>query len=162
MIATLRSPKEFWLGIIYSVVGGTGFLMGREYLFGSGARMGPGYFPTIVSALLFAFGLVAVARAFVFQGGPVGKFAWKACALVLGSVAMFGLLLPRAGFVVAGVLLLFTCALASTRFHLTPLTCSAAVALVAACSLVFIAGLGVQMPAAGLWLEPFLLGWTGN
>jgi hypothetical protein len=39
------------------------------------------------------------------DGETVGALAWKAIALVIGSVIAFGLLLPRAGLIVAMIVM---------------------------------------------------------
>jgi hypothetical protein len=58
----IRAPKDFWTGVIYLGVGALGILVGREYSFGSAGRMGPGYFPFVISCLLLVFGAITVVR----------------------------------------------------------------------------------------------------
>jgi hypothetical protein len=155
--AVVRSSKDFWLGIIYLMVGAGGFWIARNYSFGSGARMGPGYFPTIISSLLFVFGIISLVRAFLLQGQtPPGAVAWRALALVIGSAVVFALLLEKVGFVVAALVLLFMCAIASSLFRFSWIAALGAIALVGACALVFITGLGVLMPTVGPWILSFV------
>jgi len=97
----IKAPKDFWTGVIYLGVGALGILIGREYSFGSAGRMGPGYFPFVISCLLLLFGVITVVRSFLTTGEPVGALAWKAIAWVIGSVVAFGILLPTAGLVIA-------------------------------------------------------------
>ncbi len=68
MALSIRAPKDFWAGVIYFATGLAGFLIGQEYSFGSGARMGPGYFPSIISCLLIFFGVIAIFRSFMSDG----------------------------------------------------------------------------------------------
>ena len=150
------------MGVIYLAVGGAGFIISREYSFGSGARMGPGYFPTIVSFLLVALGIVAIARSFIVQGQRVRPFAWKPMILVIGSSVAFALLLNSAGLIVALTATVLISAAASERFHLEWRPMLGLVGLVAACSLVFVKGLGVPMPLIGTWLQPMLPAWLGG
>jgi hypothetical protein len=105
MTTFIHSPKDFWTGVIYLGAGALGGFVGREYSFGSARRMGPGYFPFYISCLLLVFGVVTVVRSFMTDGETVGALAWKAIALVIGSVIAFGLLLPRAGLIVAMIVM---------------------------------------------------------
>ena len=99
MATGVRSPKDFWTGVIYVAFGGAAFWIGRSYGFGSASKMGPGYFPTVLSSLLMLFGIIAIVRSFIVPGEAIGKFAIKAAVLILGATVLFGFLLPRAGLV---------------------------------------------------------------
>jgi uncharacterized membrane protein len=158
----IRSPRDFWLGVIYATVGGAGFLIARDYSFGSGARMGPGYFPTIVSALLIVFGILGIGRSCILSGEAVGEIAWKALPLVIGSSVVFGVLLDQAGFVAAALALLFMSAAASSKFKFRWTTIAGAVALVSVCTLLFVKGLGIPMLAVGPLLQPLAPTWLGG
>lgn len=153
MGGVVRSPKDFWLGVIYALVGAAGFLISRDYPFGSGARMGAGYFPTIISGLLFVFGIVSIGRSFFLNGQAIGAIAWKALLLIIGSAFAFALLVDRAGFVVAALALLLLCATASEQFRISWTAILGALALVICCTLLFINGLGLPMPTIGPWLQ---------
>jgi hypothetical protein len=157
MVSVIRSPKDFSLGIIYLAAGASGFWMARELPFGSGARMGAGYFPTIISSLLFLFGLVSVIRGFVLGGGrPIEVIAWKTLPLIVGSVLAFAVLIDDVGLLIAGLVLLLLCAVASVRFRFSWVALLGAITLVVTCKLLFIDGLGVPMPAVGPWLTGIL------
>ena len=69
--------------------------IGRNYPQGSSARMGPGYFPTALGAILAIFGVVSIGRSFLRPGEAISAFAWRPLVLVLGSVVLFALLLDR-------------------------------------------------------------------
>jgi hypothetical protein len=151
-VATLiKGPKDFWTGVIYILFGAVGFWVARDYGMGTASRMGPGYFPTVLSALLVLFGLIAVVRGFLMPGEPFGGFAWKATVLVLGSVLLFGFLVIRAGFVIALLVLVLVSAAASSRFKFEWRATAGLAALAVFCALVFVKGLGVPMPLLGTW-----------
>ena len=147
----IRAPKDFWTGVIYLAVGALGIVVGREYSFGSAGRMGPGYFPYVISCLLILFGVITLVRSFMTDGEPVGALAWKAIGLVVGSVVAFGLLLPTAGLIVAMTVLVLMSAAASEKFRFEVKATAGLVGLVVFCSLVFVKGLGVPMPLLGSW-----------
>ena len=151
MASLIKGPKDFWTGVIYMLFGAAAFWIARDYGMGTASRMGPGYFPTVLSALLFLFGVVAVIRSFIRPGSPIGGFAIKAAVLVLGAVLLFGFLIIRAGLVVALIVLVLVSASASQHFKFDWKAVVGLVALVVFCSLVFVKGLGVPMPLVGTW-----------
>ena len=153
MASVIRAPKDFWTGVIYLSVGALGIVVGREYSFGSAGRMGPGYFPFVISCLLLVFGVITLVRSFLTDGEPVGALAWKAIALVVGSVIAFGLLLPTGGLIIAMTVMVLMSAAASEKFRFEWKATLGLVGLVVFCSLVFVKGLGVPMPLLGSWLS---------
>jgi uncharacterized membrane protein HdeD (DUF308 family) len=113
--------------------------------------MGPGYFPTILGALLLLIGIASLVRSFVARGEPLGPIAWKGAALVTGATVLFGFLLRPAGLVPALAVLIFSSAAASSRFKLDWRALALMLALIAFCALVFVKGLGLPLPLVGPW-----------
>ena len=150
-MSVIRNPKDFGAGVLYIVFGAVGFFIARDYGMGQASKMGPGYFPTVLSALLMVFGLAAVVRSFIRKGEPLGKFAWKAAALVTGAVVLFGALLIPAGLIIALVVLCLVSASASHYFKFDWKAVGLLLVLVTFCALVFAKGLGVPMPLLGTW-----------
>lgn len=151
MAGIIKNPKDFGAGILYLAFGAVGYWIAIDYGFGRASRMGPGYFPSVLSALLMAFGLVAVIRSFIKPGEPIGGFAWKATLYVVGSNVVFGLLLIPAGLIIALLALILISAAASIHFKFDWKAIGALVILVVFCALVFVKGLGVPMPLLGTW-----------
>jgi hypothetical protein len=85
-------------------------------------------------------------------GDRIGPVAWKPLTIVLGSVALFGLLLPVLGMILTLPVLIVIAALAGDEFHFGEALINAAV-LTLGSWLVFIKGLGLILP---LW--PAFLG----
>lgn len=152
MRALVRSPKDFGAGALYVAFGLAAVWIGRDYTFGTGARMGPGYFPSVLGGLLVLFGLAAIVRSFVQSGGPMGTIAWKPLFLVVFATVLFGFLLPRVGLPVSLILLALVSAAASEKFRFEWRAALGLVALVALCALVFVTALGVPLPLFGTWL----------
>ena len=48
----IRSPKDFWAGLIFVAIGAAFILLAMQYRYGDMHRMGPAMFPTLVGALL--------------------------------------------------------------------------------------------------------------
>ncbi len=53
----VKSPQDLGAGLVFLMIGGAGLYFGSDLTFGSSARMGPGYFPTLLSILIIAIGL---------------------------------------------------------------------------------------------------------
>ncbi|MXQ10865.1 tripartite tricarboxylate transporter TctB family protein [Microvirga makkahensis] len=143
--------KDFWAGVLYVAFGAAAFWIGRDYPMGTAGRMGAGYFPTALSVILMLIGLISAARALTQEGEAVGAVSWKSLALVVGSTALFGLLLPTTGLVIALVVLILISATASQNFRLDLKAAAGLIILVTFCSLVFVKALGVPMPLVGSW-----------
>src|SRR5262249_59199171 len=69
-IMRIRSPKDFWAGLIFIAIGGGFVLLAQQYRLGEMHRMGPAMFPTLVGALLCVLGAIIALRAFSFDGQP--------------------------------------------------------------------------------------------
>jgi Tripartite tricarboxylate transporter TctB family len=146
-----RNAKDLLAGCMFVIFGSAFLYFAQDYQLGSARRMGPAYFPVVLSLILIAIGLVTVARAFVVAGPPVREVAVKALALVTAALVLFGLLVPGAGLGVAVAALVLVAAMASRSFRPIPALALAA-ALAVVCMLVFIAGLGLPFRAIGPWL----------
>lgn len=149
--ALIRGPKDFWTGVIYLLFGGIAFWIAQDYGFGTASRMGPGYFPSVLSALLVLIGLISLVRSFIVPGEPLGKFALKAGVLIILSTILFGFLINRAGLVIALLALVLVSAAASEKFRFEWKAALGLIVLIAFCALVFVIGLGVPMPLIGTW-----------
>jgi hypothetical protein len=146
----LRNPKDFWTGIIYVLFGSGAFFIARDYTMGTALKMGPGYFPTILSVFLVLIGIISLIRSFTTQGSPVGGFTVKGLVVVLGATVLFGLLLRGGGLIVALPVLVVASAAASSRFRWRQSLLLAA-GLTLFCTLIFLKGLGLPIPVVGPW-----------
>jgi len=145
----IRNYQELGAGAIYLVFGLAALWFGWEYPMGSGARMGPGYFPLVLGAIMSGFGIVSLLRAFVLGNEPMPRFAWRPLALIIGSVVLFGLLLSYVGLPLALAALILVSASASENFKLEWKPFVGMAILIALCALVFVKALGVPLPLYG-------------
>lgn len=150
----VSAPKDLWAGVIYLGFGAAGLWFGAAYPMGSAGKMGSGYFPKVLATALIIFGLVSIARSFVLSGSPITRVHIKPLMLILIACSLFGLLLEPLGMIISLFVLIMLSAMASRDFALDAKSLLGALALIAACALVFVKGLGVQMPLVGTWLEP--------
>jgi hypothetical protein len=141
----IRSSKDFLAGLMFAAFGVAGVWMAQAYPFGYAGRMGPGYFPTLISGLLITLGLLVALRGLVVEGHKIGTFHSKSLFLVLASVVLFGFALERLGLTIAIFILVVLASLGGNEFRLRGVLILAAILAVGS-SLVFIYGLGLQIP----------------
>ncbi|MBA2350964.1 MAG: tripartite tricarboxylate transporter TctB family protein [Burkholderiales bacterium] len=150
MPSFIRNPKDFWTALIYIAIGLSAIFLARDYGMGTALRMGPGYFPSVLAGALTLIGIVSLFRSFIRRGEPVGTFALRAMALVLGATLLTGFLVRNAGLAIALPLLVLISSYASIKFRF-PSALALAVGLTVFCVLVFVKGLGIPLPVLGAW-----------
>ncbi len=123
----IKSQKDFFSGLLFMAVG-VAFAWGAtNYNVGTGARMGPGYFPLILGILMAVLGGVITFKALVVEtetGDKIGAWAWKPLFFIIAANLIFGLLLagmpsigfPAFGLIVAIYVLTFVASLAGEEF----------------------------------------------
>lgn len=131
--------------VLFVGFGALGLWAGRDLTLGTASAMGPGYLPRIVCWLLIIVGVTV---------GGVGAFRdrqeiatpklWPV-AIILSSVVGFAFIAEFFGFVAASVWLLVVGSIADRDSKLREVILLTA-GLTAFGALVFIVGLGVQMP----------------
>ena len=106
----IKSQKDFFSGLMFAIIGG-GFAWGAtNYSIGTGARMGPGYFPLLLGILLAGLGAFTVFYSLIEHtedGDKIGTFAWRPIIYILGANVIFGILLaglPRLGLPPMGLI----------------------------------------------------------
>ena len=151
----IKSEKDFWSGLMFLAVG-VGFAWGAtHYSFGSAARPGPAYFPFGLGILMALLGALILFKSLVIEvegGDRIGGVAFKPLAIVVGSVVLFGLLLPRLGLFISLPLLVLTTALAGDEFHWGEAIANAAL-LTAFSWFIFIWGLHLTIPLLPTFLN---------
>jgi hypothetical protein len=152
----IKSQKDFFSGLMFALVGG-GFAWGAtNYTVGTGARMGPGYFPLMLGIALAVLGALIMFYSLVEHtedGDKVGKFAWKPIVFVLGANVAFGILLaglpslgvPAMGLILAIYALVIIASKAGDTFSLKEALILATILSVGS-YLAFIVLLKLQMP----------------
>ena len=92
----IKSQKDFFSGLMFMSVGAAFAWGATKYSVGTGARMGPGYFPLMLGVLLAVLGSVITFKSLVVEtagGDKVGSWAWKPLIFVILANLSFGVLL---------------------------------------------------------------------
>ncbi len=125
----IKSQTDFFSGVMFTAVGAAFAIGATTYNVGNGARMGPGYFPLMLGVLLAILGAIIIFQSMVVEtsdGSPIGKWAWKPLAFVIGANLAFGVLLgglpsiglPAMGMIIAIYALTIISSLAGEHFKL--------------------------------------------
>jgi hypothetical protein len=152
----IKSQKDFYSGLMFMLIGGAFAWGATSYSVGTGARMGPGYFPLLLGIVLAVLGAGILFYSLVEHtedGEPVGKFAWRPIVFVLGANIAFGILLaglpkfgiPAMGLILAIYALVIIASMAGDRFVLRDVLILATILSVGS-YLAFIVLLKLQMP----------------
>ncbi len=92
----VKSQKDFVSGLMFMIVGALFAFGATKYNVGSGARMGPGYFPLMLGVLLAILGAVITFYSMVektVDGDKIGATVWRPLIYVILSNLVFGILL---------------------------------------------------------------------
>lgn len=125
----IKSQKDFFSGLMFTAVG-VAFAWGAtNYNVGTGARMGPGYFPLMLGVLLAILGAAVMLTSLKSKapdGDKIGAWAWKPLVFIIGANLAFGVLLgglpsiglPPMGMILAIYALTLIASLAGNEFRL--------------------------------------------
>lgn len=147
----MKDPKEFWSGVLFMVFGVFALVVSSGYAMGTAARMGPGYFPRALGGLLVIIGALVSLRGMRVEGESVPRFYLRPLVFVLGTVVVFGIVIPYTGVILGTLLLIFCSSMASHEFSWKSALVSGILLAVAAV-LIFIVGLKLQLP---IWPWPW-------
>ena len=110
------SNKDFWAGMMFILIGTVGILVARHYPFGSTLRMGPGYFPVVLSGILIVLGTYIMLRGLRKYEKITGNWSIRALIVLPLSLPLFGILMDFAGFIPALISLTFVSAASGREF----------------------------------------------
>ncbi|HVY07229.1 MAG TPA: tripartite tricarboxylate transporter TctB family protein [Burkholderiales bacterium] len=142
----IRSPRDWYAGLVFLLFGLCAVVVGRNYPMGTAFQMGAGYFPLVLGSLLLVLGTIICARSLFVAGDKVEAIGLRPLILVLGAIGAFAASVDTLGIVVATMLMTAVGAAASpeSRWREVIVVC------------VFLLALSVGVFAYGLGL-PFKL-----
>ncbi len=152
----IKSQKDFYSGLLYTVVGAAFAYGATSYNVGTAARMGPGYFPLLLGSLLAIIGGIIIFKSLVVEtptGDRIGSWAWKPLSFIISGNLLFGVLLgglpsiklPAMGLIVAIYGTTLVVSMAGDKFKLKEVLILATVLSVLS-YLAFIVLLKLQFP----------------
>jgi len=105
--------QDVLTGILFASIGIIAALIGRDYPMGTANRPGTGVLPMILAWCLIGTGGLLLVKGVLGGGEALTKWAWRQIILVTLAVVAFGLLADDAGLVVAMLVSMTLCALAT-------------------------------------------------
>jgi len=149
----IKNPQDFWAGIMFVFFGAFFAILGVQYKIGTAAKMGPGYFPTVLGVIVILLGIAISMGSMTFSESDhkAIKFGWPPLFYILGSVVLFGLLLRPLGLILSLFLLIAICSYASRKFSWRSMLLNSAV-LILMCVGIFVWALQLQIPLSPAFL----------
>jgi len=151
----IKSQRDFFSGLMFLVVGVVFAVGATNYSMGTSARPGAGYFPLMLSVIMAILGAIVLFKSLTIEtegGDPVGAFAWRPLIVIVASIAVFGLALPRLGMFITIPLLIIMVSFAGDEFSWKGVIANSIV-LTAGSWVIFIWGLSLTIP-----LKPAFMG----
>jgi hypothetical protein len=115
----VKSPQDVGAGVVFVLIGLAGLYFGRELAFGTAARMGPGYFPILLSVLILAIGIIVAIRGLTTEGPPIEPVQLRPIAMIIAAILIFGVLIDVVGLALTALLLTVFAAYARREVKLT-------------------------------------------
>jgi hypothetical protein len=144
--------KDLAAGAVFAAIG-LAFLAGALTLdIGSAFKMGPGYFPLVLSVLLTVIGLAVMASSINRPAETIGNVPWRGLVLILAAPVVFGVTARGLGMLIALPLSILLAASASRRIG-WPVIAALVAGLTVFCVMVFAVGLGLPLPLIGIWFR---------
>ena len=121
---------------------------------GTARRMGPGYFPIMLSGILILLGIAVAAKGLNQPDTPRGPLPWRSLAVLLSVPVIFGLLIRPLGMAPVLLITTFITSFASRRMSVVA-AILLSFGLVVFCVAVFNFGLGLPLRLFGPLVEPW-------
>lgn len=118
-----RDVHDIIGGLLMTAAGLFFAIYGREYDMGTGARMGPGFFPVVLGWILAVLGLGIAIPAWWRRGSPItvqwSNLFWCVLSIVVFGAALYPLGVVAASFIAA----LLSLVPSSMRLHTRMIVC---------------------------------------
>ncbi|MFT3963097.1 tripartite tricarboxylate transporter TctB family protein [Propionivibrio sp.] len=121
------------------------FASTRRLAVGTAADMGPGYVPLAIAWGMTAFGVFFIGRSCVTPGERILPPHWRALILIPLAVAVFALLVMKAGLAIASFLAMLVASAASAETRPVEIVVFSAVVSLASV-LIFVRALALPVP----------------
>jgi hypothetical protein len=148
MVVRIRNPQDFGAAIVFVLIGAGGLYFASDLAFGTTARMGPGYFPTLLSAMILLLGFIVGVKALSVDGPAIERIPLRATAVIVICVVGFGYLIERLGVAITAAALVLVASYArrqSSMKEVIPLAIAMSIFVIG----VFVYALGQPLPV--LW-----------
>lgn len=141
----IKSQEDFWAGLMFIGFGVLAIVISRDYPMGSAMRMGPGYFPTGLGAIMVLLGSIITLLSFKVEGGKIKPFAWKPMIVLAIAFCTFAWGIDHIGFIPSLAIMILLSSFAGREFRLKEVLILMVI-LIVGCWALFIKGLELPFP----------------
>ena len=114
-----RNQRDMVAGLMFSACGLFAIANASDLPFGTAARMGAGYFPTVLGYMLTILGIIISLKGAFLKSKQtdetIYRFDFRIVSVVVLAVAAFGALLPYLGLYLSLTIMVALSALANVR-----------------------------------------------
>jgi hypothetical protein len=142
----IKSPQDAGAAVVFMAIGLAGVYFGSDLTFGTSARMGPGYFPLILSCVIFGIGVIVGFKGLTIEGPSIEPVQLRPIAVIVAAILGFGYLVDKIGLAITAALLTVLAGFARRDVNLLE-TLLLAVGLAIFSVLLFVYGLSQPFPA---------------
>ena len=96
----VKSPQDFGAAILFLIIGIAGIYFGKDLAFGSASRMGPGFFPTILSGTIALIGGIVGLKSLTIEGPAIEPIRLRPLLVILIAIVAFGYLIEQLGLAI--------------------------------------------------------------
>ena len=141
----MQGHRALLAGLVTLLFGCFVLWEGSGYSLGTLRRIGPGFFPVALGAVLVVTGGLIALQALA-SDERIPPLKLRACLFVTAALLTFGLLVDRIGFIASAVLLVVIASMATPRPSVRGVA-GLAIVVVPACYAVFVWLLGIPVDA---------------
>lgn len=148
MFISVIRRRDALSGLLFVAFGGFLALLSLRYPLGTAMRMGPGYFPLVLSVVVTLLGVAILVRALALAWGPdhgMEPLALRPLAAVGGGILAFAAVLGSLGLILSTFALVGLSGLAHRESGVREQLILGA-SLSAFAAVVFVIGLGLPLP----------------
>ena len=142
----IKSPQDVGAAVVFVGAGLAGVYFGRDLALGSASRMGPGYFPVILSWIIIGIGIVVGFKGLTIDGPRIEPIQFRPILVIIAAILAFGFLIDTIGLALTAALLTVLAAFARRDVNLWETILLAAGLAVFSVGL-FVYGLSQPFPA---------------
>jgi putative tricarboxylic transport membrane protein len=126
-IFSIRSPRDFWGGLVLIAVGILAIWASRELPGQRGFAFGPGTAPRLFSGLLVILGALVALVGLITDGPRIEKYKVRGPVLVIASILGFAAMIRPVGLVIASYVTFIVAILGSREMRVLESLIAAAV-----------------------------------
>lgn len=131
-------------GLAIAAIAAIAYLLSKDLRIGTLARIGPGFFPILLTGVLAVLSAILVITSFFRKSDPAEKWYPRPILFISLSVVVFGLLIERTGLIPATIAAVLVSGFSSTATRPRELLLLAPIVAIVV-SVIFVFGLGLPI-----------------